>query len=92
MSEGIDVNKTDGSREFIICHYWYFLDIKCKFQPEVCNGCHDLMQKAMSYNNVAIVIFRANYYKILLLYMSKYEAINLLRNADLTEKVEHYKT
>ena len=24
--------------------------------------------------------------------MSKDEAINLLRNADLTEKVEHYKT
>ena len=24
VSEGIDVNKTDGSRECIIWHYWYF--------------------------------------------------------------------
>ena len=46
MSEGINVNKADGSRECIICHYWYFLDIDFTFQPEVCNGCHDLMQKA----------------------------------------------
>ena len=26
ISEGIDVNKTNLSREFNICHYWYFLD------------------------------------------------------------------
>ena len=24
VSEGIDVKKTDGSRECIIWHYWYF--------------------------------------------------------------------
>ena len=43
VSEGIDVNKTNGSREGIICHYWYFLVINFRFQPKVCNGCHDLM-------------------------------------------------
>ena len=25
VSEGIDFNKTGGSNEFIICHYWCFL-------------------------------------------------------------------
>ena len=24
--EGIDVNKTNASKKFDICHYWYFLD------------------------------------------------------------------
>ena len=24
-SEGTDFNKTNGSRECITCHYWYFL-------------------------------------------------------------------
>ena len=24
ISEGIDVNKTNLSKEFDICHYWYF--------------------------------------------------------------------
>ena len=32
-----------------ICHYWYFKDIGFKYQPYLCNGCHDLMQKAMSF-------------------------------------------
>ena len=26
VSEGIDVNKTNGSKECDICHYWYFLN------------------------------------------------------------------
>ena len=25
-SEGIDVDKTNKSREYMLCHYWYFLD------------------------------------------------------------------
>ena len=33
--KGIDVNKTNGLREFIICHYWHFLDINFKFDPKV---------------------------------------------------------
>ena len=24
VSEGVDLNITDGSRECIICHFWYF--------------------------------------------------------------------
>ena len=27
ISEGIDVNKTNLSKECDICHYWYFKDI-----------------------------------------------------------------
>ena len=26
VSEGIDVNKTSKSKEFDVCHYWYFLN------------------------------------------------------------------
>ena len=28
------------------------------------NGCHDLMLKAMSFNNIAIVYVKGNYYKM----------------------------
>ena len=41
--EGIDVNKTNLSKECDICHYWYFKDIGFKYEPYLCNGCHDLM-------------------------------------------------
>ena len=43
ISDGIDVNNTSTSRDCVICHYWYFLDKRFKFQPTVCNGCHDLL-------------------------------------------------
>ena len=42
VSEGIDVNKSCASEECHICLYWYFLNYSFKFQPNVCNRCHDL--------------------------------------------------
>ena len=55
ISEGIDVNKTNLSKTCHICHYWYFIDIGFKYELYLCTGCHDLMQKAMGFNNIAIV-------------------------------------
>ena len=44
----------------------------------------------MNFNDVAIVIVKENDYRFFdILYISKDEAINLLRNADLAEKAEH---
>ena len=44
-----DANKTKDWREYIICHYWYFSETNFRFDPKVCNGRHDLMQKAISF-------------------------------------------
>ena len=44
VSEEIDINKTSSSKECDICNYWYFLDKGFKFQPNVCNGCHDMLE------------------------------------------------
>ena len=32
ISEGIDVNKTNLSKEYVIWHYWYFKDIGFKYE------------------------------------------------------------
>ena len=85
VPKGIHVKKTVGLRECIICHHWYLLKINFKSQSEVCNGCHDLMQKAINFNDVAHVTVKGNDYRIHFLYISKDEAINLLRNVDLTK-------
>ena len=62
ISEGINVNKTNASKKCDICHYWYFKDIGLKYELYLCNGCHDLMQKAINFNDVAIVsIYRFRY-------------------------------
>ena len=29
--EGIDISKTSASKEWNVCHYWYFLDKRYKF-------------------------------------------------------------
>ena len=62
ISEGIDINKTSVSKKGNICHYWYFEDIG--FKPYLFNGCHELMQKAMSFNNIAIVYIKGSAYRI----------------------------
>ena len=54
-SEGIDVNKTSLSKECELCHYWFFKDVGFKFEPHVCNRCHDLLTIAHGFENIAIL-------------------------------------
>ena len=41
ISEGINTNKTSTSKDCDICHYWHSLDKCFKYEPCLCNGCHD---------------------------------------------------
>ena len=86
ISEGIDVNKTSASKEFNICHYWYFKDIGFKYEPYLCNGCHDLMQKAKNFNDIAMVYVKENAYRIHFWYMNKNDAISIMKNSNLIDK------
>ena len=86
ISEGMDINKTSASKEYDICYYWYFLDKKFSYEPYLCNGCHDLMRKAVNFNDVAIASIKENDYRIHLCYMSKDEAISIMYNFSLNEK------
>ena len=88
ISEGIDIKKTNASKECKICHYWYFKDISFKFEPHLCNGCHFLMQKAVSFNDVAIVYVKGNAYRIHFWYISKDDAINIMNNSSLIDKTD----
>ena len=89
VSEGNDVNKTSASKECDICHYWYFLNYSFKFQPNVCNRCHDLLMMSMNPNNISILHIKGSDYGcIIISLISKNEAINLLQNTDFTEKSE----
>ena len=80
-SEGIDMNKTSAQMSDI-CHYWYFLDEHFNYEPYLYNGCHDLMQKAMNFNDVAIASIKGNDYRIHFWYMS------VMHNSSLNEKTE----
>ena len=70
ISEEMDVNKTNASKEFGICHYWYFKDIGFEYEPYLCNGCHDLMQKVMNFNDVGIFSIKRSDYRIHFLHLA----------------------
>ena len=71
ISDGIDINKTNASKERKIYHYWYFKDIDFKYELYLCNDCHGLMQKAISFNDVAVVYVKGSAYRINFWYVSK---------------------
>ena len=86
VSEGIDVNNTNLLKECDICHYWYFKDIGFKYEKYLWNCCHDLMQKAMGFNNITIVYVKGVAYRIHFWYMSKNDVINIINGSNLADK------
>ena len=86
ISEDIDVNKRNLSKECDIYHYWYFKNVGFKDKPYLCNGCHDLMQKAMSFNYVPILYAEGSAYRIRFCYVSKGDAINTMNDSNLVNK------
>ena len=87
ISEGIDIKKTNSSKECKICPYWYFKDIGFKYEPYFCNGCHGLMLKTISFNDIAIVYVKGSAYNIHFWYMNKDGAINIMNNSNLIDKM-----
>ena len=91
ISEGIDINKTNASKEYNICHSLYFLGKSFNYEPYLCNGCHDLIQKAMNFHDFGIVSIKGNDYRIHFWYMSKDDAISIMNNFSLNKKQNYYK-
>ena len=85
--EGIDIEKTDTSKECKICRYWHFKDIGFQYEPHLCNGCHGLMQKVVSFNDTAVVYVKGRAYRIHFWYMSKDDVINIMNNSNLIDKM-----
>ena len=73
ISEGIDVNKTNKLKEFMLCHYWYFLDKNFSYRPYLRNRCYNIMQKSIDYRNIDIFYVKGNAYRIHFWYMSKHK-------------------
>ena len=71
--EGVDVNKTSKSKDCYICQYWCFLNKGFRFQPYVCNRCHDLLM-SMNLGGIAILKIKSAHYCIIS-EISKSEAI-----------------
>ena len=66
------------------CNHYYYQVLLEKFQPSICNNCHDVLMIPKNLNDISVLnVFCANY---CINGISKGEAVNLLQNAVLREK------
>ena len=92
ISEGIDVGKTNKSKESMFCHYWYFLNKNFSYGPYLCGSCYNMTRKSINFKNIDIVYVKENAYRIHFWHMSKHkykrkrEAISLMTNSNLINK------
>ena len=86
VSEGIDINKSDKSKECMICHYWYFKDIGYNYEPHVFNRCNGLSMMVYDLNDFMILNIEGVDYRCHVFNTTKSDAINLLNNSVLDNK------
>ena len=86
ISEEIDIDATNKTKECMLCHYWYFLDQNFSYGPYLCDGCYNIMQKSINFKNISINNVNKNAYRIYFLGMSKHEAKKLMNNSNLSDK------
>ena len=74
ISDGIDIDISDKSKECMLCHYWYFLDKNFSYGPYLCDGCYNMTQKCNKLKDIAIVHVKESVCIIYFLFMNKREA------------------
>ena len=50
------------SKEWDICHNWYFSNYSFKFLPNVCSIYHDLLMMSMNLSDIAILNIKGSNY------------------------------
>ena len=58
-----------------------------KFQPVVCYGCHNVLMMPVNLNDITILVIHGVNYLCIISGIIEIEVVNLLKNADLTEKM-----
>ena len=86
ISEEIDVDKANESRECKFCHYCYFLNKNFSYGPFTCDGGYDMVQRSTDFKNIAIVHIKKTAYRIYFQHMSKHKAKKIMNKFDLIGK------
>ena len=86
ISKGIDIIKTNKSKECMLSQYLYFLDKNFSYGPYLCDGCYNITPKSIDFKNTAIVYVKGSAYKIHFPCMSKPKAKSLMANSNLIDK------
>ena len=60
ITESIDLNKTNKSKECMFCHYWYYLNKNFSYGPFTCDGCYNIVQRSTDFEKIAIIHVKKN--------------------------------
>ena len=86
FTEGIELTKQVHQKRVIFVTIGILKILVFRYELYFCNDCHDLMQKSMRFNDVAIVSVKRSDYRIHFWHTSKNDAINVMNNVNLNEK------
>ena len=71
----------------MICNYYYFKDIRFKYKPYVCNGCHDFSMTVQNLSNFFVVTIKNADCRVCIIDVDKKAAVFVLKNSDLSDCV-----
>ena len=80
ISEGIDIKKCKENLENIVYVNSIIFWIKIfKYGPYLCDGCYDMPMKVVSMQNLAIINYNGNHYRVNFVFMNKKDVYNLIK-------------
>ena len=80
ISEGIDIKKCKENLENIVYVNSIISWIKIfKYGPYLCDGCYDMSMKVVSMQNLAIINYNGNHYRVNFVFMNKKDVYNLIK-------------
>ena len=83
IAEGIDLKKTNKSRECMFCHYWYYLNKNFSYGPFTCDGCCNIVQRSTDFKHIAIIHVKKTTYRVYLKHISNHKAKKLTNKFNL---------
>ena len=82
----ISNERIKNSVKCMVCNYYNFKDIGFKYQPYVCNGCHDFSMTVQNVSDFFLVTIKNVEYRLYSTGADKKAAVFILKNPDLSDK------
>ena len=80
------INCKNAALQKTWCFRRNFKDVGFKFEPHVCNKCHDVLIADMNLKNIAVWNLKGADFRCILWGISRDEAVNRLNNSVLVDK------
>ena len=74
ITEDIDLNKTNKSKQCMFCHLWCYLNKNFSYGPFTCDGYYNIVQKSIDFKDTAIIYIKKTAYRVYFKNISKNKA------------------